>query len=303
MRPHLFPYLVLVTFVVTFYGHAVAARQAPPPYLIGAGDCFVVVGAQRIPPTRSELLVLATDRTPFTLRVAEGRTWVGRADRGLRDGNNCNGRFPSSPDNLLGSPSETLSEPFTLVRVMPEGGEPPALSFGMPSAGMLAVGGRATVLGESESRSLAKTAASWLPAGWESNGALVRGYQYGPADGHTVVELYVGVPTLNVPGTSPPIKAIGITRVFLVDGRPAGFDEYERASGVEERVDTKPPQLTHDNWSRSETESTVAFVSRDRGRSWERLSTNVGFEGIHWSVHALRPGTTKLFDRYLYTPH
>src|SRR4029079_13597890 len=84
------------------------------------------------------------------------------------------------------------------------------------------------------------------------------------------------------PATSPPIKRISIRRFFLIDGRLAASESYDRESGVEERADTGPPELTPENWSRSETEETVAFVSRDGGHSWERLSTNGGFEGIHW---------------------
>jgi hypothetical protein len=61
--------------------------------------------------------------------------------------------------------------------------------------------------------------------------------------------------------------------------------------------------LTYENWSRSETERTVAFISRDGGHSWERLSTNSGFEGIHWIVQSLRQGLPELLHRWLYIHH
>ena len=61
--------------------------------------------------------------------------------------------------------------------------------------------------------------------------------------------------------------------------------------------------MTYENWSRSETEETVAFISRDEGHSWERLSTNGGFEGIHWIVQSLREGLPEVFHRWLYTHH
>jgi hypothetical protein len=51
------------------------------------------------------------------------------------------------------------------------------------------------------------------------------------------------------------------------------------------------------------TEETVAFISGDGGHSWERLSTNDGFEGIHWIVQSLREGLPELFHRWLYTHH
>jgi hypothetical protein len=132
---------------------------------------------------------------------------------------------------------------------------------------------------------------------------LVRAYRYGPASGHAIDELYVGLPTPNPAGTGPPIRRISIRRFFLIDGRLAASQEYERESGVEERVDTGPPELTYENWSRSTTEETVAFISRDEGRSWERLSTNGGSEGIHWIVQSLRKGLPELFHRWLYTHH
>jgi hypothetical protein len=72
---------------------------------------------------------------------------------------------------------------------------------------------------------------------------------------------------------------------------------------VEERAETTAPDLTYANWSRSQTEHTVAFISRDAGHSWERLSTDVGFEGIHWIVQSLRAGLPEVFHRWLYTPH
>jgi hypothetical protein len=144
---------------------------------------------------------------------------------------------------------------------------------------------------------------SSLPRDWRVDRTLVRAYRYGPASGHAIDELYVGLPTLNPAGTSPPIKRISIRRFFLIDGRLTASEEYERESGMEERADTEAPELTYENWSRSETEETVAFASRDEGRSWERLSTNVGFEGIHWIVQSMREGLPELFHRWLYTHH
>ncbi len=79
-------------------------------------------------------------------------------------------------------------------------------------------------------------------------------------------------------------------------------EEYERMSGREERAETEPPALTFDNWSASETERTVAFVSTDDGGSWRRLSTDIGFEGINWVSQELRDGLP-VHRWFVYTPH
>ena len=96
---------------------------------------------------------------------------------------------------------------------------------------------------------------------------------------------------------------MAIRRFFFVDGRVAASEDYERTSGVEERVDIEAPQLTDDNWSVLDTETTLAYVSSDDGVSWERLSTNVGFESIIWFVQELREGLPVTFRRDLYTHH
>ncbi len=175
--------------------------------------------------------------------------------------------------------------------------------FAVPPSGAIILGGAPIALGAQERRRLVNGVRSALPRSWRVDRTLIRAYRYGPASGHAIDELYVGLPTLNPVGTSPPIKRISIRRFFLIDGRLVASEAYERESGVEERVDTGPPELTYENWSRSETEQTVAFISRDEGHAWERLSTNGGFEGIHWVVQSLRERLPELFHRWLYTYH
>jgi hypothetical protein len=175
--------------------------------------------------------------------------------------------------------------------------------FAVPPSGAIILGGAPAALGAQERKRLVDGVRSSLPRNWRGARTLVRAYRYGPASGHNIDELYVGLPTLNPAGTSPRIKRISIRRFFLIDGRLVASEAYKRASGVEERVDTGPPELTYENWSRSETEETVAFISRDGGHSWERLSTNGGFEGIHWIVQSLREGLPEVFHRWLYTHH
>jgi len=131
----------------------------------------------------------------------------------------------------------------------------------------------------------------------------VRAQRYGPTRGHEVIELSVGWPTRNAAGMSPAIEHVAIRRFFFVDGRVAASQDYERTSGVEERVDLEGPQLTDANWSVLDTETTLAYISSDDAVSWERLSTNIGFESIIWFVQALREGLPVTFRRDLYTHH
>jgi hypothetical protein len=144
---------------------------------------------------------------------------------------------------------------------------------------------------------------SSLPSPWRAKGQLAHAYRYRSSSGRSAVELYLGRPALTPAGDSPPIEVITIRRLFIVDGRLLASEEYTRESGVEERVDSEGPQLTFENWSASGTERTVAFLSTDRGRSWTRLSTNVGFEGFVWIAQELRAGLPRTYDRYLYTSH
>ena len=168
--------------------------------------------------------------------------------------------------------------------------------------GLQVFSGPATKLSEAETSRLADVATRSLPSSWRRKDLLLHAYRYGPASGRAAIELYIGRATLHPRGVLPPIKAISIRRVFLVAGRVLASEEYERVSGREERVDTEPPRLTFSNWSASETEQTVAFISTDSGGSWRRLSTDIGFEGINWVARRLRDGLPA--DRwFLYTPH
>lgn len=167
------------------------------------------------------------------------------------------------------------------------------------------VGGAPVKLADRDARRLANEVASSLPSPWPSRRMLVHAYRYVSlgGGGHEVVELYAGLPVLNALGVEPPIKSISIRRLFLVDHRLVGHEDYGRESGVEERIDTEAPQLTYEHWSWSGTERTVAFVRFENAGVWSRLSTNIGFEGINWHVHELRPGLPETFRRYLYTSH
>ena len=172
-----------------------------------------------------------------------------------------------------------------------------------PGDGVLVLGGAAIKLPPAETERWLREVSPSLQDDWRVPTRLAHAYRYtvrggGPA----AVELYVGLPRQKQSGAAS-IESIVIKRFFIVDGRVLAGHEYDRVSGREERAETAPPSLTVDNWSASETECTVAFLSRDRGRTWERLSTNVGFEGIWWIAQALRPGLPRTFEQYLYTHH
>ena len=82
-----------------------------------------------------------------------------------------------------------------------------------------------------------------MPQSWRLDRTLVRAYRYRGPD-HEIVELYAGLPTFNARGRVPPIARISIRRHWFVNGQPAGSQAYERVSGVEERAETDPPELT-----------------------------------------------------------
>ena len=290
--------VALVHLLVLLTGRQSGAADARAFYSVGYYDCVAVeqqhqlyVGAPRVvlAPAQKLLRVTVDAMVPWQEPSTERRPHgdcTGAYQSNLEDGNGARARVTQFAHMSL--PKDHFDyEVF----------------FAVPPSGAVIIGGAPTALGSRERRRLVDGIRSSLPRHWRIDRTLVRAYRYGPANGHAIVELYLGLPTLNPPGTSPPIKRILIHRFFLIDGALAASEEYERESGVEERVDTGPPELTYENWWRSETEETVAFVSRDEGLSWDRLSTNGGFEGIHWIVQSLRQGLPELFHRWLYTHH
>jgi hypothetical protein len=248
----------------------------------------------------SPRVVLAPAKKPLqvTVDAMVPRQGASPEDRPHGD---CTSAYKSDLEDSAGARAKVTQ--FAHISPLPEDHVDYEVFFAVSPSGAIILGGAPTALGAQARRRLVNGVRSSLPRSWRVDRTLVRAYRYGPASGHAIDELYVGLPTLNPAGTSPPIKRISIRRFFLINGRVTASEEYERESGVEERVDTGPPELTYENWSRSETEETVAFISRDGGDSWERLTTNGGFEGIHWIVQSLREGLPEIFHRWLYTPH
>jgi hypothetical protein len=291
--------VALVHLLVLITGHQSGAADAPAFYSVGYYDCLAVEEQHQLR-VGSPRVVLAPARKPLRVTVDAMVPWTEpSAER--RPHGDCTGAYKRNLEDAKGAHARVTE--VAHISPLPEDHFDYEVFFTVPSSGAIILGGRPTALGAQARRRLVDNIRSSLPRNWRVDRTFVRAYRYGPASGHTIDELYVGLPTLNPAGTSPPIKRISIHRFFLIDGTLAASEEYERESGVEERADTGPPELTYENWSRSETEETVAFVSRDEGQSWERLSTHSGFEGIHWLVQSLREGLPELFHRWLYTVH
>jgi hypothetical protein len=272
---------------------AFAARQSNGvrDLVIGVDGCVAVDESAAIG-DGTELVILAPDREPTRIvwRTAKEPT-----------------AEPPCFADLVREPQERSR----VARIeIPEGLEhevlfanPPRVFFAIPPRAELRIlAGRPTRLSAQETERWFRRAKESAPALRLADDLLRHAYRYGPRDASGAVELYVGRAVLNPRGVSPAINSISIRRFFLVGGAVLASDAYERASGKEERVDTEPPQLTLDNWSRSDTERTVAFISTDDARSWWRLSTNIGFEGINWVAQELRDGLPKK-SWYLYTLH
>jgi hypothetical protein len=291
--------LALVHLVILITAAQGVGADAPAFYSVGYYDC-VAVEEQHQFGVGSARIALAPAQKPLRVTVDAIVPWK-EPSTARRPHGDCTGTYTSDLEDDHGARAKVKQ--FAHISPLPVDHFDYDVFFAVPASGALILGGPPAALRAQERQRLVDGVRSSIPRTWRADRTLVRAYRYGPAAGHTIDELYVGLPTLSPTGTTPPIERISIRRFFLVDGRLAASQAYERESGAEERVDTDPPELTYDNWSRSETEKTVAFVSRDQGQSWQRLSTNGGFEGIHWIVQSVREGLPELFHRWLYTHH
>src|SRR5882672_3391090 len=293
----------LVHLLVLVTGRQGDVAEAPAFYSVGYSDCLAVEEQHQLH-VGSPRVVLAPGQKPLRVTVDAMVPWQEPSTE-RRPHGDCTGAYKSDLEieDARGELERAKVTRFAHISPLPQDHSDYEVLFAVPPSGAIILSGAPAALGAQERRRLLDGVRSSLPRNWRVARTLVRAYRYGAASGHAIDELYVGLPTLNPAGTSPPIKRVSIRRFFLIDGRLAANEEYERESGVEERVDTAAPELTYENWSRSKTEETVAFLSRDEGHSWERLSTNSGFEGIHWIVQSLREGLPELFHRWLYTHH
>src|SRR4051812_2873656 len=215
------------------------------PYLTGVGPCIAIEAGWSVD-TRTRLLTLAPGKEPTEVTIEELRPWTGPSYGGPR-------RPPTdfthwyyedvmdyAPDRAV--PAKSLSR----VSISPEEGDvfiPPFFAI-EPQPARIIVAGKPRIVGPAERRRLFEGIRHSLPASWTPARTLVRAQRYGPTRGHEVIELSVGWPTRNAAGMSPAIEHVAIRRFFFVDGRVAASQDYERTSGVEERVDLEGPQLT-----------------------------------------------------------
>jgi hypothetical protein len=250
----------------------------------GYQGCLAVAANQRLSEDEP-LVILAADLLPREARV------VG-AVRAPAAGSDCWNAFRGEQPPMIAA----LSVPQSWRE---------GAFFGVRSQGdLLVVGGPAVRLSAEETERWVRAVSTSLSGPWRAPDVLGQAYRYGVSDSQAeAVELYIGRAEWNPGGASTPIKSLTIRRFFLIDGQLLASEQYERVSGVEERVDTEAPALTVENWCTSDTERTVGFFSEDQGRSWTRLSTDVGFEGIWWIAQALQSGLPRTFERYLYTVH
>jgi len=262
---------------------SVAAQTVPadPTLFPGLDECFALSGSQQLR-AGDQLIVLAADREPEDASVDVVRSGTESPD--------CARRF-----------QHLKPERFARVTVSDDLRHEVLFAL-QDRPGLKVVGGTPAHLSVKETERLARLASGSLPAVWRSKNVLRQALAFGD-EGPRIIELYLGLPEMNRRGASPPIKSIQIRRFFLIGDQVRASEEYERASGREERVDTEAPQLTVDNWWNSETARTVAFISEDQGGLWTRLSTNVGFEGIWWIAESLRPGLPHTSELFLYTSH
>lgn len=198
-------------------------------------------------------------------------------------------------------------------------GEPPAISIarfeadGAADAGLpLAIeglpasartlGGDGMPLNRRELGVLERRIWSIVPKAFSQGKLLQVGRRYVSGQDHELIELLVGKPAANTSGSGAPIDSIDICRIFLHNGRVLSVERFSRASGREEHVDLEPPQLDESNWALVSDE-TLGFLSLDGGVTWDRLSVDVGFEGISWTISRLAEGQRPRWNFYLYTQH
>ncbi len=196
------------------------------------------------------------------------------------------------------------SPPASIARYEPidRSGEGLPLAIeGLPSTALV-LGGDGTALGPRELDALFRRLASSVPPAFFGRKVLRVGRRYGAGRGHELVELFLGRPAYSADGAGAPIDSIEICRLFVHGRRVLAVERFTRSSSREEHVDVEPPRLDPGNWYLT-SEETVGYLSLDRGESWDRLSIDVGFEGVGWAILRLEDGLPRLWDSYLYLLH
>ena len=172
---------------------------------------------------------------------------------------------------------------------------------GLPASGVW-VGADASEQSAAALQTLARRDLSNLPDEFSGKTILWVGRRFGAPQGRDLVELYLGKPFYSTHPTEAPIDSIHICQAFFQNGKMLGFTTYSRVSGQMERAETEPPELAQDNWWK-DMDETIGFLSLDGGRTWDRLASYPGFEGIDWTAIRLTDGLPLLWIEYLYLSH
>jgi len=172
---------------------------------------------------------------------------------------------------------------------------------GLPASAQ-SLGGDGRPVGPQELGAFERRIAASVPKAFARGKLLRVGRRYGADPDGGLIELLLGKPAENASGTGAPIDSIEICRLYLRQGRVLSVERFSRASGREEHVDVEPPQLDEKNWYLT-AEETLGFLSLDGGATWDRISVDVGFEGISWAISRLAQGVPRLWEFYLYTYH
>jgi hypothetical protein len=173
----------------------------------------------------------------------------------------------------------------------------PVAFKGLPK-NALTIGGDGKRLSREDLEQASRTLSANIPDEFQRGKVLRAGWRYASAPRSGITEILLGVPF----GSGSPWDSIQICILFVQDSRVLTVERLSRVTGVEERVDTEAPELKADNWFKLQ-EQTMGFFSVSGATSWRRIAINVGFEGVHWSIRAMSPGSPLLWDHYLYTPH
>src|SRR4051794_35483788 len=204
----------LVHLLLVITGGQSGTADAPAFYSVGYDDC-VAVEEQHQVRMGSPRVVLAAAQKPLRVSIGAMIPWRAPSFE-RRPYGDCTDAFRRDLEDSEGARAKVTQ--FARVSPLPQDQSDYGIFFAVPPSSAIILGGTPTPLGVRERRRLVDSIRSSLPRDWRVDRTLVRAYRYGPAGGHTIDELYVGVPTLNPAGSEPPIKRISIRRFFLVDG-------------------------------------------------------------------------------------
>jgi hypothetical protein len=168
-------------------------------------------------------------------------------------------------------------------------------------ASAVTLGGAGDTLSNAELDSLAMQVEDSVPPAFGREPVLRFGRRY-RSGGREVIDLFLGRATYHRRELGAPIDSVDICRVFLSQGRVLALQRISRATGRMEHVDVEPPDLNESNWF-AIAEQTLGFLSLDGGTTWDRLSVDLGFEGIQWAIRRLAGETPTRWEFYLYTSH